>query len=173
MAEVFPTVINTPLGQSVVIFVLIFTIVFGVLQKSKIFGDGKKQIDSLIALSIALLVLSAGYALDIIQQLAPFLAVSLVIILVFLLLVAVMYEKDAFKIDNGWKNFFFVATLFAVILAVLVFSGNWDRVYSFFSDSTAGGSVLLIVLVGVAIWFAWSGQDLGSSSGGKDKEKKE
>jgi hypothetical protein len=31
-------------------FVLVFTLVFALLQKTKILGDGKKQIDSLVAL---------------------------------------------------------------------------------------------------------------------------
>ena len=34
-------------------FLLVFVLIFAVLQKSKILGEDKKQIDSLIALSIA------------------------------------------------------------------------------------------------------------------------
>src|SRR3989338_5371997 len=105
MAEVYSTIFSTPLAQMALVFVLVFTIVFAILQKSKILGDGKKQIDALVALSIALLVISVAYALKIISGLAPFLAVGLVIILVFMLLTG-MVSKGALELKSGWVTFF-------------------------------------------------------------------
>ena len=50
------TIISHPIFVGTILpFVLVFTIVFAVLQKSKIFGDDKKQIDSIVALVFGLI----------------------------------------------------------------------------------------------------------------------
>ena len=87
----YETIFSSELGQVTLIFVLVFTMVFAVLQKAKVFGDGKKQIDALIGLAVALIVISAGYATDIISQLIPFLAITLVIILIFMVLIGFLF----------------------------------------------------------------------------------
>src|SRR3989344_989954 len=60
MAEIYSTVLSSPFAQTILLFVLVFVVVFAVLQKSKILGDGKKQIDALVALAIALLFVGVG-----------------------------------------------------------------------------------------------------------------
>ena len=46
------TIFSSALGQTVLVFILVFTLVFAVLQKSKILGDSRKQTDALIALAV-------------------------------------------------------------------------------------------------------------------------
>ena len=42
--------------DSVLPFILIFTIVFAVLQKTKIIGEGKRQFNTIVALVLSLMV---------------------------------------------------------------------------------------------------------------------
>src|SRR3989344_5401509 len=65
---VAPTLFSSPLGQTVLVFVLVFVGIFAILQKSKVFGDGKKQIDALVAVAIAVLYFTPAwnYILDMI-----------------------------------------------------------------------------------------------------------
>ena len=81
------TILSSDLFVNAVLpFLLVFVVIFAILQKSKILGDEKKQIDAIVALVIGLIVISFGYATGVIVSLIPFLAVSAIIILVFLLL---------------------------------------------------------------------------------------
>ena len=92
----YETIFNSELAQTALVFVLVFTLVYAVLQKSKILGDGKNSADALVALAVGLIVSTVGYATDIIRRLVPFLGVSLVVILVFLLLVAIFFSEGKF-----------------------------------------------------------------------------
>ncbi|MDP3881517.1 MAG: hypothetical protein Q8Q31_01425 [Nanoarchaeota archaeon] len=155
MAEVYSTIFSTPLAQMALVFVLIFTIVFAILQKSKILGDGKKQIDALVALSIALLVISVAYALKLISGLAPFLAVSLVIILAFMLLTGLV-SKGPLELKPGWVTFFTILAFVAVIIAVLFITDAFNFLKSFFGKNSSWlPNVVLIAVVGIAIWVAF------------------
>jgi len=77
--EFFATELFT---KGVLPFLLVFVLVFAILQKSKIFGEGKKQIDALIALALALIVISAGSVLQFLNDIIPFMAIALIILLV-------------------------------------------------------------------------------------------
>jgi|SRR3989338_1655586 len=149
------TIINTELGQSVLIFLLIFTLVFAVLQKTKILGEGKSQIDALIALSIGLMIVTVGYATDLIKQMIPFLGVSLVVILVFLLLVGIFFEPGKFKISGGLITAFGILAFIAVVIAVISFTGSWEVIQGYLTGDKGGkvfSNVVLLIVVGAAIW---------------------
>src|SRR3989344_1409352 len=89
--------------HQVVSFLLLKSWTFAVLQKSKILGEGKKQLDALVALSIGLLVIAFAQAVGIILQLVTFLSVALVIVLVFLILVGSLFKEGEFKLENWTK----------------------------------------------------------------------
>lgn len=141
------TLFSTPMGQAVLVFVLVFALLFAILQRSKVLGEGKSQVDMLVAGAAALLVLSAGYALDIITQLIPFLAVCLVVILVFVLLIGLFFEKE-FKPSEGMRNTAIVVALLAVIIAVLNFTNSYDAIVNWIAThQTIMGNVILIAVV--------------------------
>ena len=148
------TIFTTPFVQSALIFVLVFTIVFGILQKSQVFGAGKKQIDALVALAIGLIVLSVAYATDLIHNLIPFLAVSLVIILVFMILIG-SFHSDKLDLPGWAKIVLGIIVFISVIIAVLYFTGAWDYLYSLFTDgdktSIWGNIVIIIFVVGAIL----------------------
>ena len=47
-------------------FLLVFTVVFAILQKTSILGKGKKQIDAIVSLVVGLIVVAFGYATNVI-----------------------------------------------------------------------------------------------------------
>ena len=67
-------------------FLLIFVVVFAILQKSKILGEGKAQIDALVALAIGLILIGVPGPRDIIVGIMPWMAVGVAVILTFLIL---------------------------------------------------------------------------------------
>src|SRR3989344_1899534 len=67
-------------------FLLVFFIVFAILEKTKIFGDGKKQLNALLAFVIGLIFVGAVFPKLVVGNLILFLTVALVIVFVTLLL---------------------------------------------------------------------------------------
>jgi len=134
-------------------------LIYAVLQKSKILGDDKASIDALVALSIALIVVAFSWSTDVIINLMPFLAVSLVILLVFMILFGFVASGDeGFKLDDlhkGIKWGIFVLIVLALTIAVLVSTGQWDFVYYNLFVDYGGNSwlsnLILLLVVGGAI----------------------
>ena len=148
------TILSSPFFvEALLPFLLVFSLVFAVLQKSKILGEGKKQLDALVALSVGLLVIAFGQAVGIIIQLVAFLSVSLVVILVFMILVGSMFKEGEFKLDGWIKLVIGVIIFLAVIVAVLVYTGGWDWIMNFLdtSSSSLWTNVFFIAIVVIAI----------------------
>ena len=158
--EFFATELFT---KGVLPFLLVFVLVFAILQKSKIFGEGKKQIDALIALAIGLILIGVPQPRDYIVSIIPWLAVALVVLLVFLLIIGFTNSdnKDGIKIPD-WvkKSVPWLALLFVVIL-VLVITNSWQSVWNWLSGGNIGGNVLIIIVIGIALWVALRGNDSG------------
>lgn len=167
MAEIYSTVLSSPFAQTILLFVLVFVVVFAVLQKSKILGDGKKQIDALVALAIALLFVGVGYATDLVSKLIPFLALSLVIILVFLLLWGMFFVGDEFKTPSGVRIAGGILAFLAVIFAVVYFTGFWNILIGFvYNNSGLVGNIVFIIIISLAVWAAIGfGKDTSDSKG--------
>jgi FlaA1/EpsC-like NDP-sugar epimerase len=146
-------------------FILVFAVIFGVLQKTEILGKGKKQIDAIVSFAIALMLVAFLNYTQIIVQLSAFLAVSLIIILVFMILVGIMYKPGEFAMDKTYKNIIMAIAFIAVAIAVLVYTGNWDKVLDLFSGGTSAWitNIIAIGLIALAVWFVMG--ESGNSSG--------
>ncbi len=113
-------------------FVLVFTLIFAILQKTQLLGDGKKQINAIIGLIIGLILIAFPFARNIIVQLMPFLAVSAVILLVFMLLYGfIMGKKEGDVLHKGVKIALGIILGLALITVLLFISGYWTPVYDF------------------------------------------
>ena len=125
-------------------FLLVFVVVFAILQKSKILGDGKAQIDAIVALVIGLILIGVPQPRDIIVGIMPWMAVAVAVILVFLILYGFV-AGDLSKAPTWMKTTFgILAGLFT--LAVVLYISGFDWL------SNSGGSelwtsVLMIILV--------------------------
>lgn len=151
--------------QVVYPFLLIFTLVFAILQKSKILGDGKQQIDALIALSIALIFIAFTWATDIVTKLMPFLAIALVILLVFMLLLGFFASNkdEGLVLGKPIQVALGVVVLIAVVIAVIVATGQWDLVWTkLFVEGEptnwASNLLLIAIIVGALAIVLYSGK---------------
>ena len=108
-------------------------------------------------MSIALIVVAFSSATDIIINLMPFLAVSLVILLVFMLLYGFVASGDeGLKITGNVRKSILGLIIIALVIAVLVVTGQWDRLYYSLFINYGGSSVLtniiLLVIIAGAIF---------------------
>ncbi len=110
-------------------FLLIFFIVFAILEKTKILGEEKKQLNALIAFVIGLIFVSAFQPKIIVENLILFLTVALVVMFVVLMIWGfVSSGKDGFQLEGWMKWILWIVGGIAVIIAVLWAVGVWDKV---------------------------------------------
>ena len=149
-------------------FLLVFTLVFAILQKSKLFGEGKQQIDAIISFVIAAVVISFANAVNIITQLSVFMALALFILFVFMIIYSFAYgdtKGDPLAAQKWLKPAIGIVAIIAVVIAVLIISGYWDDVYNFFTQGELGSNVIFVILIIAAI--------VAVVKGGGKSEKKE
>ncbi|MBX4211935.1 hypothetical protein KW787_00565 [Candidatus Pacearchaeota archaeon] len=157
------TILQSPLFVELILpFLLVFTLVFAVLQKSKILGDGKRQLDAIVSLVVGLIFVSFAWAVGLVVQLIPFLAVALTVGLVFLLMWGMFYEPGTFKIHERVKMTVGIIAVIAVVIAVLVFSGGWNYIRDLFvggnSAIATNVTLILIVIIAVGIVIGFGGK---------------
>ena len=114
-------------------------------------------------MAIGLILIGGPQPRDYIVSIIPWLAVALVVLLVFLLIIGFTNSdnKDGIKIPD-WvkKSVPWLALLFVVIL-VLVITNSWQSVWNWLSGGNIGGNVLIIIVIGIALWVALRGKDSG------------
>ena len=148
-------------------FLLVFTLVFAVLDKTKLLGEGRRQINSIISLVIALVLIGFEQPRDMIVKLIPFLAVSLVILFVFMLMYGFVMGRDKGDVlHKGVKIALGIIVSLAVVVAVLWASGAWDKIYNTVIGSDYAGKIWVNVLIIVIIGGAMA---VVLSTGGKSK----
>ena len=138
-------------------FALIFTLVFAILQKTKLLGDDKKQIDAIIGLIVGLLLIASPFSRDIVNGLMPFLAVSASILLVFMILFGfVSGKKDGDILPKAWKYAFYALIAISLIITLIVLTGYWDYLKNFlFNDETGSqiwiNGLIILVIAGALV----------------------
>ncbi len=159
--------------EGILPFLLVFVVTFAILQKSKILGEDKKQLDALTALVIALLLIALPAPRDFIVNFMPWVAVAVAVILVFLLLYG--FVAGEIKPDEGkhWMKITFgiLAALFTIGV-ILYVGGFWPTILGWFSNTDVFGNgvwlnAVVIILVVVLMWIAVKG-----SKGGESKPSK-
>ena len=169
MAE---TMFSSPIFIEIILpFLLVFTLVFAVLDKTKLLGDGKKQINAIISLVVGLILIGFDFARDIVVRLIPFLVAALVILFVFMLLFGfISGKKEGDVLPLGLKIALGIIFGLAVLVAVLWVTGAWDYIYEVvvegeFSE-TIWINVFMLAIIGGAIAIVVSGKKGETSSGG-------
>jgi len=163
-----PLLIHPYFLDFVLPFVLVFTLIFAILQKTRLLGEGKKQIDAMIGLVVGLMLIAFPGARSIVVLLMPFLAVSAVILLVFMLLYGfILGKRDGDILGDAWKKLFGAILALALITFLLIISGYWDTVYYYFFGSNykqIWANIILIVAIVVSVIAVIKGDSSSPSS---------
>lgn len=155
MAEETTILQHWVLTQFILPFLLVFFIIFAVLQKTKLLGDGKKQLDALVAFVIGLVFVGAIFPKLVVGNLILFMTVSIVIVFVVLILWGFATGGEAKIESKGMKWLAGIIIFVAVVIAVLWATGSAQSVSNFlfkqnWSD-TFWTSVSFIVVIAVAL----------------------
>lgn len=146
-------ILTIPIFKDIILpFLLVFTLFFAILQKSKLLGDGKSQIDAIVSFVIAGILISFANAVGIITKMTVFMVISIFILFVFMLIYGFAYgDTKGDPLKPGLKMFIGVIAFIAVVVATLIIAGYWDPVLNFFTSSNIGINIIFIILIGAAI----------------------
>ena len=134
-------------------FLLVFVVVFAILQKSKILGEGKAQIDSLVAMVIGLLLIGVKQPREIIVELMPWMAVGVAVILVFLILYGLV-AGDLSKAPDWMKITFGILAGLFTIGVVLYVTGLGKIMGGWFTGGTSdfwSNAVMIALVLGAMV----------------------
>ena len=114
-------------------FLLIFVIVFAILEKTKLLGDDKKQLSAIIAFVIGLIFVSVAYPKIVVSNMILFLTVALVVVFVVLLLwgfvTGASLKENILKKEIKWVVG--IVIVLAVIIAVFWAMGIENDIFDF------------------------------------------
>ncbi len=163
-------------------FLLVFTIMFAILEKTKILGIekvndkeyAKKNLNAIVAFSTAFLVIASTRLVAIINDVIANIVLLLILAISFLLLVGAFMGDHEFSLKDhpGWVTFFMVAMLVGIVLIFLNALGWLEYVtnlFTYWRGEWASTIIFIAIIVGFMALVVFGGGNSGSSS---SKEKK-
>lgn len=172
MASVFRGIIDffVALGIYDVIlpFLLVFTIVFAILEKTKVFGlqevDGqkytRKNLNSMTAFVLAFLVIASTRLVAIINQAMAQMVLLLLLSVAFLILIGSFMKAEDLEegvfLPKPWNTIFMIIMFIGISLIFLHAVGwlepSWHYIIAHY-DSAAVGSIILMVVIIAFMYF--------------------
>lgn len=147
-------------------FLLIFFIVFAILEKTKILGDEKTQINALTSFVIGLIFVGAVFPKQVVSNLVLFLTVAIVVVFVALLLWGFVTGgelKNSLIGNTGVKWVVGIVIVIAVIIAVLwasgIEGGIYDMLFKQDWSKTFWTNFTFIIVVVIALALVLKGKD--------------
>lgn len=160
-------------------FLLVFTIVFAILEKTAVFGYDdeekkipKKNVNAMVAFVIGFMVVAATQVVDVIKQALPQVVIILILLVAFLMLVGSLLQPGGLDMakHKGWKGFFMVVILIALVLIFLNALGWLDQAWTWVSGNWGGpvfGTIIIFLVIILAVlWVSYGGK----KGGGGDSE---
>jgi len=186
MASAFREVIeffqDIGLYDVVLPFLLVFTIVFAILEKTRVFGTEKiegneytkKNLNAVTAFVIAFFVVASSKLVEIITTVSSYTVILLMLSILFLLLVgSFMKEGEGGFLTGNWNYFFMIMMFVGIVLIFIYALGWWDSIWGFFQFRTGGevvGSIILIVIIVLFIWYIVKGEPHRETSTKKESK---
>ncbi len=146
-------------------FLLVFTIVFAILEKTKILGmekiDGKeitkKNLNSMVAFVIAFLVIASTQLVSVINKVMANIVLLLILAVCFLLLVGVFFGDKEFTLKDypAWTKFFMIMMFIGIVL-IFLHALDWLQyifaLFVYWDAEWASAIIFFIVILGF-IWY--------------------
>jgi len=147
-------------------FLLVFTIVFAVLEKSKVLGGEKigeneytkKNLNSIVSFVTAFLVIASSRLVAIINETMANVVLLLLVSVCFLMLIGSFYHhEEKVFLEGGWRTLFMVIMFLGVVLIFLnaiklsdgrsVIQFLYDFIASSWTSNFAASVIFLVLIV--------------------------
>jgi len=164
-------------------FLLVFTLVFAILEKTKVLGmdtiEGsqytKKNLNAMVAFVIGFLTVASSQVVAIINETAAHIVILLLISVFFLMLAGSFMKEtnESFYLEGAWKWIFmgimFVGLIFIFMDAIRAPNGNtwletlWYWLLNMNNSITVSSVIMIVVFIGI-IWFITRDSGKGKKS---------
>ena len=125
-------------------FLLIFTIVFAILDKTRILGK-KKDINAVVALAFGLLTVGVPMAIKVMLNIIPIIAIIIVILLGWILTYGFIGGyKEGMELSILWRRTFQIILILAFIGAIAWATGTWNIISDKPWASQIGQTIILV-----------------------------
>jgi hypothetical protein len=146
-------------------FLLVFTIIFAILEKTKVLGlekgaggEGtKKNLNSMVAFVIAFLVIASTKLVSVINEVLANVVLLLILAVCFLMLVGVFFGDKEFTLKDfpTWSKFFMVI-MFIGIVVIFLNALDWLQyllaIFVYWDAEWAAAIIFIIVILGF-MWY--------------------
>jgi hypothetical protein len=159
-------------------FLLIFFIVFAILEKTKVLGEGKKQINAMVAFIIGLIFIAAVQPKIIVGDLILYLSIAMVLMFVILILWGFASGGELKNGDilgsKGLKVFVAVVIILGAFVVLSLsagidLGGFFGKLFDFLFDSSWSSKIwsnlLFLALIGIALAVAIKSSGASGGSG--------
>lgn len=146
-------------------FLLIFTIVFAILEKTRVLGvdkiEGKeytkKNLNAIVAFVISFLVVASTTLVRVINEIFANVVLLLVLVISFLMLVGTLFGTGEITLEKfpAWTRFFMVVIFLAIIVIFLQALGWLELVFGFLLINFQLDWVATLILLVIIIAFMW------------------
>ena len=163
-------------------FLLVFTIVFAVLEKTKILGVEefkgvkytRKNLNSIVAFVVAFLVVASTRMVAAINQIMANVVLLLLLSISFLLLIGSFFkeDEDVYLKEGPWRTFFMLIMFVGLMVIFLHSFGwlsvSWDWMVGHWQTNFVG-TVVLLLFIALFMYYIVQG---GKPSKTEKKEEK-
>ena len=130
-------------------FLIIFALVYGILNKSKVLGDNR-GVQAILALAIGMLSLLNDYVTNFFATIFPFAGIGLAVVLVALILMGLV-TKD----ENHWSRYVWFGIGAIAFIAIVWSSFNrfsWNFGGGVWIQDLVPTIIILALVVGAVVW---------------------
>lgn len=163
-------------------FLLVFTIMYAILEKTKILGmeyheeSGKemtrKNLNSMVSFVIAFFVVASSQLVKVINEALSHIVLLLLLSIGFMLLVGSFHTGDKeFVLKGSWKTIFMVIMFIGIVLIFMNALGWLEKSYDWLRDNAStnwvSGIILVVIVIGFMVYVT------NDKSGKKEKKEED
>lgn len=152
-------------------FLLVFTIVYAMLERSKILGtrgtaegDTRKNLNAMVAFTTGFFVVASSKIVEAIARVSSQIIVLLLLGIFFIMSVGYFYSKEDWqKHELGWPKHAFIIIMFVSLIAIFLNAIEYNPGYSWLEyiidyitrywNSAGVAAIILIIGIIIFMWY--------------------
>ena len=132
-------------------FLLIYSIVYGILVRTKIFGEGAANVNAMVAFVLALLFVAAANVVDVMEAFVPWVGLIAVFIVCFMMISVLVLGGDISEFAKDYRKPVIILVFITMVFALISTAGWLDMLVDFVIGFFSIEEVLGLVVVGIVL----------------------